>query len=730
VGVRQVRTTRLAGSAGGSWRGRVRRRRSTYSTHTVVLTDRSKSQLALQYAHSIRDASPQTFVFWVHASTQARFEEAYRDIADRLQLPGRHDPKTDLLRLVHDWLRDETNGQWLMVIDNVDNVETFFPLRKRQRDEADASVQISLATYLPQSNNGIILVTSRCKDAASRLTGGYNKIKEVLVMDEGEGLQLLRNKLQDPSTEEGAVDLLRALDYIPLAITQAAAYINRRAHMTVASYLNEFRRNRKRKESLLNWEAVELRRDESASNSVVTTWQMSFEQIRQERPSAADLLSLMSFFNPQGIPRFTLQRHNRVAAVAAELGDEDTTDNAFDEDLDILRAYSFVAATPGTDLCEMHALVQFCTQVWLSSLNNIEKWEQTFVETMALHFPAGKFENWVKCQQLLPHIESLYEKQPATNEALKAWAQVLKNAAWYLCESGNVKKSKTLARKALMTTERTLGISDRLTLESMNNLANVLKSNGEYDEAEKLNRRALEGREKDLGVHHPDTLTSVSNLAAVLQYQGKYDEAVKLNRRALEGREKALGVHHPDTLTSVGNLALVLRYQGKYDEAERLNRRALEGREKELGVHHPSTLTSVNNLALVLQYEGKYDEAVKLNRRALEGMEKALGVHHPSTLTSVSNLALVLQYEGKYDEAVKLNRRALEGMEKALGLHHPSTLTSVSNLAATLQYQGKYDEAEKLNLESLKYAAEVLHQNHRASVAAVIGTQGAQYIQN
>jgi hypothetical protein len=67
------------------------------STHTAVLTNDSKSQLALQYAHSIRDASPQTFVFWVHASTRARFEEAYRDLAERLQLPGRSDPKANVL---------------------------------------------------------------------------------------------------------------------------------------------------------------------------------------------------------------------------------------------------------------------------------------------------------------------------------------------------------------------------------------------------------------------------------------------------------------------------------------------------------------------------------------------------------------------------------------------------------------------------------------------------------
>ena len=141
--------------------------------------------------------SPHTFVFWVHASTCARLEEAYRDIADRLQLPGRNDPKSNVLRLVSDWLWDEANGQWVMIVDNVDDADAFFLLRKRRRSEADASAQTPLATYVPQSRNGVVLITSRNKDAAAKLAGGYNNIKEVLAMNESEGLQLLRNKLRD-----------------------------------------------------------------------------------------------------------------------------------------------------------------------------------------------------------------------------------------------------------------------------------------------------------------------------------------------------------------------------------------------------------------------------------------------------------------------------------------------------------------------------------------------------
>jgi hypothetical protein len=115
-----------------------------------VLTRQRKSQLAIQYAYSVRNETPRTYVFWVHASTRARFEEAYRGIADRLELPGRLDPKADVLRLVSNWLCDETKGQWTMVVDNVDDVETFFPLQRREQDETVESSSPSLAAYLPK----------------------------------------------------------------------------------------------------------------------------------------------------------------------------------------------------------------------------------------------------------------------------------------------------------------------------------------------------------------------------------------------------------------------------------------------------------------------------------------------------------------------------------------------------------------------------------------------------
>jgi tetratricopeptide (TPR) repeat protein len=639
-------------------------------------------------------------VFWVHASTQARFEEAYRDIADRLELPGRDDPKASVLRLVHDWLRDEANGRWVMVVDNVDDVETFFPSRQHQHqhqgDEADASAQIPLANYLPQSRNGALLVTSRSKDAASRLVGGYNKIKEVLAMDEGEGLQLLRNKLQDAPLEESAVGLLHALDCIPLAITQAAAYINQHGRMTVAGYLDEYRKSSKRRERLLSWDAGALRRDRSASNSVMATWQMSFEQIRHERRSAAELLSLMSFFKPQGIPESVLRRHSREAARGVGLEDNKDADSAFDEDLATLQAYSLVSMTADSDTCEMHALVQFCTRVWLSSFSEAERWQGEFIELMAREFPSGKYENWAKCQQLLPHIEPLFDTQPADEVALKAWARVLTNAAWYLRLRGNYEVAELTATKASAAAELIFGTDNEVTLTSWNELANILQDRGKYKHAESLHRRVLEEREKIFGPYNRSTVESVNNLANVLRIQGKYNEAEQLHRRALQWREEALGSNDPMTLKSMSNLATVLGAQNFNSESESLHQRALEGRELILGPLHLDTLESVNSLAVVTQDQGKYEKAEALYRMALEGRVQILGAQHPDVLSSVNNLATVLQLQGRYEEAEMLHRRALEGREKKLGERHPDTLTSVSNLATVLRDQGNHGEAESL----------------------------------
>jgi hypothetical protein len=130
-------------------------------------------QLAIQYAHYVREASPQTRVFWVHASNTARLEQGYRDIAEQVKLPGWNDTQADVFKLVHSWLRNEKNGKWLLILINADDSAALLRSsgsnHKTQTGDGNNTPPHHLSVYLPHSKNGSILVTSQTKSVALQL---------------------------------------------------------------------------------------------------------------------------------------------------------------------------------------------------------------------------------------------------------------------------------------------------------------------------------------------------------------------------------------------------------------------------------------------------------------------------------------------------------------------------------------------------------------------------------
>lgn len=290
-----------------------------------------------------------------------------KTIADAVKLPGRNQPQTDIPQLVYNWLSNDRNGRWLIILDNADDRNVLYsPITDDTPDSKP------FATYLPQNRNGSILITARNKDLAYRLTGYHQNIIEVGPMEQTDALTLLENNLESLPDPDIAIDLVHTLDLVPLAISQAAAYIRQREPRTSPSkYLADFWASEKRKTQLLEHDAGDLRRDGGAPNAILTTWQISFEHIRSERPSAADLLSLMSFFDRQGIPGWVLNpsgtanrairqaREGNSADSTSSTGDnaDDDTGSEFEDDLAMLMNYYLIVADETGDNFEMHKLV-------------------------------------------------------------------------------------------------------------------------------------------------------------------------------------------------------------------------------------------------------------------------------------------------------------------------------------------------------------------------------------
>jgi len=141
-------------------------------TALVGLGGVGKSQLAIEYAYRTRERSPNTWVFWVHASNAARFEKSYRDIANFLKVPGRKSPRANIFQLVHDWLRDERRN-WVLILDNVDDAGFFLESYSDGGTEGERGLNSEgsrpLESYLPRCQNGAVLVTTRSRSAALEL---------------------------------------------------------------------------------------------------------------------------------------------------------------------------------------------------------------------------------------------------------------------------------------------------------------------------------------------------------------------------------------------------------------------------------------------------------------------------------------------------------------------------------------------------------------------------------
>jgi tetratricopeptide (TPR) repeat protein len=646
-------------------------------------------------------------VFWAHASNFGRLEQSYREIADLAKVRGRKDPQADIFKLVHDWLRNEKNGPWLLVIDNADDAAVLSPPScDSQNTPADNSadgcggaLRQHLSRYLPASRHGSVLVTSRTRRAAMQVVE-ESDIIPIEPMHNATAYALLRKKLRDNHVlDEDVAALATELDHMPLALVQAASYI--RAHAprcSVQRYLEKYRSSDKSKTSLLNREAGNLRRDGEASNSVILTWQISFEHVRTIRKSAADLLSLMSFFDRQGIHESLLRNHTNTTNKQDDGGnkqeeeDQDTKrrnnnrdcddnnddivsivslDDRFEDDILTLRDYSFITVTSDAATFEMHSLIQLAMRKWLENENQLDRWRAQFIVNLCAEFPGADYENWPRCRALFPHARAAVAQRPRDRVALKSWALLLNNAATYAWEMRNLTELERMSAVSVNVIREIFGEESVLTWRSMDLLGFSKNHRNQWKEAESIHRQTLVLVEKVLGPEHPYTLSSMSNLGATLKDQGKHIEAELIFRQTLARRREVLGLEHPNTLSSMNNLGATLSSQGKHNEAELIYRQTLAGMKKVLGPDHPETLKVMPNLALCLKKLKRYDEALTLDERVCAASQTVLGPDHPNTLRTMSNLATILFILERYDEALAILKRVCTAGQNVLGPDHP-----------------------------------------------------------
>ena len=591
-----------------------------------------------------------------------------------MQLPGWNDPTVDILHLLHQWLNNDQNGKWLFVLDNADDINIleeklpsrFFPAGINQ--------------FFPQRASGTLLVTTRDKRIGERLAV-RGKTTTVPTMKMSEGRQLFNSYLPanlsiKPNSIERLVD---ALKHLPLAITQAAAYITEN-NVSVEKYLSILQDGGGEVLELLGESLSDDRRIRSESNSVIKTWKLSFESISKQDPRAADILSLMAMFDRQGIPAFLLIRDNESAM-------------AFIKSMATLNNFSLVAKARDEEIYSMHPLVQVSAQAWLELRNATFKWRQEALFILAKSFPSGDYETWRACEALLPHTRVVLQHEiPQKDCALKR-AELLQKLAWFDRTQGHYNSALSKAQEALEIFQRLEGENMPLALSTMTTVGDCLIEQDKLQEAECILRKSRILQDQALGSSHPESLRSMGNLAWVWYRQGRHEEAESLGRETLTGREQTLGFDHPDTLLSMNNLSVILTTTGSLDEAQKLGLASLVLRLQLRAPDHPDVLESQETLVEILLVQGNYEDSEKQLRFVLDSRQRVSGSEHPRTLLTMHQLAFCIAAQGKESEAIQLYQSSLAIREKVLGGSHSETIITRFNLADELITIGKLEEA-------------------------------------
>jgi len=630
-----------------------------------------KTQAAIEYAARHRGRYPDG-VFWVNAETVAGLTAGFVEIGKALGLvaPTSSDQE-QIVRGVLSWLN--RNDRWLLILDNVDDRRELRP-------------------FLPARGKGDVLITSL--ESVFHEIGIADAI-EVGDLGAEEAVRLLLRRAgrdySDSREHAAATELARELDYFPLALEQAAAFVGE-TNVLFADYLRAFRKRRVH--------VLEKAGGLVSRSTVAATWAATFEALQRASPAAADVLRTSAFLAPEAIPfeLFELGAAALGAPIATFFADSDELAAA--ELLRPLARYSLIRPSAESRAFRVHRLVQEIVRATLGTSDS-HAYAGRAAAALDAAFPDVDYATWPQCDRLVPNVSALAARVAEYDVCTRPAAAVLNKAASYLRERARYAEAQRLYEQALSLSERACGPDDPESARSLSGLANAHRDQGRYAEALPLHERALAIRERVLSPDHPEIAASLSGLAVVLWDRGMFAEALPLHQRALAIRERALGPDHRDVARSLNNLATVYAEQGRYAEARPLFERSVGIWERALGADHPNVALTLNNLAYVEKEQGRFVEAQALFERAQSIWERALGPDDPNVAYRLDGLADLYRDIGRYADAEELYGRALAIAELALGPEHPVAAYNLAGLANVRAKLGHHAEARALYARAL-----------------------------
>ncbi|KAK5690838.1 hypothetical protein LTR97_011999 [Elasticomyces elasticus] len=647
--------------------------RSTQHIAIVGLGGVGKTQVALAFAYSVMDNHPDVSVLWLPAMSVGAFEQGCREIARVLGIPM--GGTTDAREPLRQRLSLRTSGPWLLIVDNADDSDILF----------GAKGETGLLSFLPKSSLGSIVYTTRSREIAQSLA--RNDVVKVSRMGLDEATEMLRLALDhDTLTNEQKITeaLLEELECLPLAITQAASYMNC-TNTSLSGYLDLLKGSEDDLAFVMGQEMRDSTRYEHSTSAIATTWLVSFKQMLRRDPDAADLLQFMSCIESKSIPRSILPEIKPAARATSAIG--------------TLCSYSFISMKDGEHIYDLHRLVHLAAQIWVRQSKRTVQVRERAIRHLATVFPCGGWKNRKIWQSYNAHAfkvlgadEPKYCVERAMlcyrvgvclfrDQKYKDAVRCLEEAYYCYCYGQEYSMGRLQTLLQLAISYGAMGQAKRATevLKPVGyDVSCVLGKDHPYTQdvlsaaylmkgplperllehvvaiqrelPEPAARKAAEQREPLLEVklrlcseHDPTTMSVQHALATGYQADGEMGPAVILRELLFATQRRAFP--HNEVVEESGRNALISAYVANQQtsKAVGLMERAVANQVQVLEEGDSRRLRSIHNLASVYLAHGRPEKAAALLAHVVSVEAGILPEDHPNLIASQRDLANVQQ---------------------------------------------------------------------------------------
>ena len=616
-----------------------------------------KTSVALEYAYAY--FKEYNTIWWINAETEQTALNAFREFGLKKKIITDETPPKETILFVKKWLGN--NKKWIFIYDNADA----------------GSFDSWLEKYLPQTINGDVLITTRSSFFP------FSTSINMDIFNESEALLFLKKRIKKSGigfSDDLANELAKRLQRLPLALEQAAAYIEQTPDVTYQGYID-----------LIEVYGIDVFDNKTYlvdySSTIKITWKISMDKITQD--SAIQMFYMCAYFAPDKIPVDTFIRG--IKALPEPPNMNIASDLETNEIIRDLTRYSLISCEIDSNsifdekrVLYMHRLLQEVVQ---KHIDDYLGWLWNCLKLMIISgFYWRRYDKYAleAFKTESPHALNITQMSAAAfmehNEIFGYAGRMYNEIGMGFYVLGFRDKALQLYTTALEMCEQAYGDTHRYIAAVYNNLGLMYNDLHQYENALENYKQALKIQNDIFDGEHTDIAKSYNNIGVAYCGLGNNEKALKYHNKALKMQNNLFNENNVDIAKSYHNMGMAYSNMKKYEKAVGYYDLAVEIYNALFIDGHPDTATAYNNIGRAYDSAGDVPKALEFYYTAATMQEKILDEEHSDTAMTYSNIGMAHHNLGDIDKAKYFSNKALTILEKILGYEHPKTITVRENI--------------------------------------------------